>query len=100
MINLLSTIVISRDIKKAFEHVKSKYKDYRICDFFKEKDDFLLEDAKAVIKEAYIAESNPKILVLGAKGYKVETQNALLKILEEPPKNIIFILIAQSKTVF
>ena len=100
MTNLSNSIIVSRDINNAFSHVKEKYKEYRICSFFKEKDDFLLEDAKAVVKEAYIAEVNPKILVLGAKSYRVETQNALLKILEEPPRNTVFILIAPSKTVF
>ena len=36
--------------------------------------------SKAVVKEAYIAEIKPKILILGAKGYRVESQNSLLKI--------------------
>ena len=96
----LSHILVCSDIDKAYEHVQEEYSEFRICPFLKEKDDFLLEDAKKVVKEAYIAEMKPKILVLGAKGYRVETQNSLLKILEEPPKNIVFILIAPTKTVF
>nr|MBL0686339.1 DNA polymerase III subunit delta' [Sulfurospirillum sp.] len=95
-----SHIFVCLDLVKAYEHVQAKYLDFRICSFLKEKDDFLLEDAKNVVKEAYIAEVKPKILVLGAKGYRVEAQNSLLKILEEPPRNIIFILIAPTKTVF
>ncbi len=97
---LFSHILVCHDIQMAYEHVQKMYEDYRICPFIKEKDDFLLEDAKAVVKEAYIAEMKQKILVLGAKGYRIETQNALLKILEEPPRNIVFILIAPTKTVF
>jgi DNA polymerase-3 subunit delta' len=62
------------------------------------KDDFLVEDAKAVIKEAYIAESNTKIILLGAKNFNLYAQNALLKILEEPPLNIVFILATSSKS--
>lgn len=96
----LSHILVCSDIDKAYEHLQELYSDFRICPFLKEKDDFLLEDAKKVVKEAYIAEMKPKILVLGAKGYRVETQNSLLKILEEPPRNIVFILIAPTKTVF
>ncbi|MDA7848130.1 DNA polymerase III subunit delta' [Sulfurospirillum sp.] len=95
-----SHILVCSDIDKAYEYVQEKYPEYRICTFLKEKDDFLLEDAKKVVKEAYIAEMKPKILLLGANGYRVETQNSLLKILEEPPRNIIFILIAPTKTVF
>lgn len=96
----LSHILVCSDIEKAYEHVQEEYAEFRICSFLKDKDDFLLEDAKKVVKEAYIAEMKPKILVLGAKGYRVETQNSLLKILEEPPRNIVFILIAPTKTVF
>ncbi len=95
-----SYILVCSDIQKAYEQCQEKYKEFRICQFFPEKDDFLLEDAKKVVKEAYIAEINPKILLLGAKGYKIEAQNSLLKILEEPPRNIVFILIAPTKTVF
>ncbi|HIP29428.1 MAG TPA: DNA polymerase III subunit delta' [Sulfurospirillum arcachonense] len=96
----LSHILVCSDIEKAYEQCQEKYSEFRICPFFPEKDDFLLEDAKKVVKEAYIAEMKPKILVLGAKGYRVEAQNSLLKILEEPPRNIVFILIAPTKTVF
>ncbi|WP_458699608.1 DNA polymerase III subunit delta' [Sulfurospirillum sp. 1307] len=100
MTNLLNTIIVSRDANKALEYVNDEYGQYRICTFIKEKDEFLLEDAKAVVKEAYIAEINLKVLVLCAKAYRIETQNALLKILEEPPRNIIFVLIAPNKRVF
>jgi DNA polymerase-3 subunit delta' len=100
MSDIVSHIFVCPDIEKAYEHIQKKYTQNRICPFIKEKDEFLLEDAKAVVKEAYIAEINPKILVLGAKGYRVEAQNSLLKILEEPPKNIIFILISPTKTAF
>ena len=100
MSDLVSHIFVCPDIEKAYQHIQKKYTQNRICPFIKEKDEFLLEDAKAVVKEAYIAELKPKILVLGAKGYRVEAQNSLLKILEEPPRNVIFILISPTKTAF
>ena len=62
------------------------------------KDDFLVEDAKAVIKEAYVAESKEKTIALGAKSFNLYAQNALLKILEEPPMNIVFIVVTLSKS--
>jgi DNA polymerase-3 subunit delta' len=100
MSDIVSHIFVCPDIEKAYEHIQEQYTQNRICPFIKEKDEFLLEDAKAVVKEAYIAEIKPKILILGAKGYRVESQNSLLKILEEPPRNIVFILIAPTKTAF
>lgn len=63
-----------------------------------EKEEFLLEDAKGLIKEAYIAEATLKYLIIMAKSYRIEAQNALLKILEEPPRNIVFIVVAPTKT--
>lgn len=64
------------------------------------RDDFKIEDAKEVIAEAYKSEENTKTLILGAKSFTVPAQNALLKILEEPPRNIVFILIAPNKSTF
>lgn len=96
----LSHILVCSSIETAYEQVLKEYSEFRVCSFFPQKDDFLIEDAKKVIKEAYVAEIKPKILVLGAKGYRVEAQNSLLKILEEPPRNIVFILLAPTKTVF
>ena len=38
-----------------------------------------------------------KTILIAAEKYSVVSQNALLKLLEEPPKNIDFILLAKSK---
>lgn len=64
------------------------------------REDFKIEDAKEVISEAYKSESQTKTLILGAKSFTVPAQNALLKILEEPPPNIAFILLAPNKSIF
>lgn len=64
------------------------------------RDDFKIEDAKEVISEAYKSESERKTLILGAKSFTVPAQNALLKILEEPPRNIVFVLLAPQKSTF
>jgi len=95
-----SYILVCPDIEKALEKTIEKYEGKRVCAFSPEKDEFLLEDAKKVVKEAYIAEDSQKIIILCANGYRIEAQNSLLKILEEPPKNIKFILIVPTKTIF
>ncbi|AFL68725.1 DNA polymerase III subunit delta' [Sulfurospirillum barnesii] len=92
---VFSHILISKNVEKAKESLQETYAKER--HLFFTKDEFLLEDAKEVIKEAYIAESTHKYLILVAKGYRVEAQNALLKIFEEPPRNIVFIVVAPSK---
>ena len=70
----------------------------RSCSFVCE--DFKIDDAKEVIAEAYKAESTTKTLILGAKSFTIPAQNALLKILEEPPPHIVFILLSPTKSTF
>jgi len=95
---VFSHILICKNVEKAKESLHEAYAKERHLFFIK--DEFLIDDAKEVIKEAYIAESENKYLILIAKGYRVEAQNALLKILEEPPRHIVFIVVAPSKTAF
>lgn len=95
---VFSHILICQNMEKAKEHLEEKYSSFR--HLFYEKEEFLLEDAKELVKEAYIAESAHKYLIACAKSYRTEAQNALLKILEEPPRNIVFIMCAPSKSAF
>lgn len=84
-------IIISSD----FESIKVEFagKNVRIFEY----ENMLLDDAKGVIAEAYIAEYEQKNIVIMAKKLGAEVQNSLLKILEEPPKNIVFTIIVPSK---
>lgn len=94
--NLNSFIAVSDDFAKTLEDVRQKFPKTRVVDFVR--DDFLVEDAKSVVKESFIAEKDTKILFLGAKLFNTYAQNSLLKILEEPPKNIVYIVCIPSKT--
>jgi DNA polymerase III subunit delta' len=95
---LRSHILICKNMQKAYDFLEEQYaQQYRKLFL---RDDFLLEDAKSVAKEAYIAEKETKLLILGAKTYNIYAQNSLLKMLEEPPRNIIFILVCETKNVF
>ena len=89
-------IITCLDVAYAKEQVLSKI-DSKLTKVY-ESDEFKVDDAKLVTREAYIAEEHLKHLIIVATTYRNEAQNALLKLLEEPPRNIVFILIAKSKT--
>jgi DNA polymerase-3 subunit delta' len=63
-----------------------------------EKDEFQLAQAQLAIKEAYIATNETKYIILCGSNFRNEAQNSLLKLLEEPPLNIVFIIITTSKS--
>ncbi|QKF59413.1 DNA polymerase III subunit delta' [Aliarcobacter lanthieri] len=62
-----------------------------------EKDEFQIAQANQAIKEAYISSNDTKYLFLCGATFRIEAQNALLKILEEPPQNVVFIILVSSK---
>ena len=91
-----SCIVTADDLEFAKDDVIGGIDSKLIKTFFV--DEFKVENAKEVICEAYIAEERSKYLIICAKNFNIYAQNSLLKLLEEPPRNIIFIIIAKSKT--
>lgn len=89
-------ILISSDIEAEVEKLKLLLKPNRVVAFVQEK--FLIEHAKAVVAEAYISEAKTKYIILGALEFNAVSQNSLLKVLEEPPRNIEFIIISPTKS--
>ena len=94
-----STILIVNDIESTLNELLPNYPMHstRIIKN-EEKEEFLLIQATQAIKEAYIATSEKKYIFLCGSTFSKEAQNSLLKILEEPPKNVIFIIITNSKS--
>ncbi|MBY0540654.1 MAG: DNA polymerase III subunit delta' [Arcobacteraceae bacterium] len=94
-----STILIVNDIETTLSELLPNYPAHstRIIKN-EEKEEFLLLQATLAIKEAYIATSEKKYIFLCGTTFRKEAQNSLLKILEEPPKNVIFIIITNSKS--
>ena len=94
-----SSILIVNDIESTLEELLPKYPLHstRVIKN-EEKDEFLIAQATQAIKEAYIATNSKKYLFLCGTTFRKEAQNSLLKVLEEPPRNIVFIIITNSKT--
>ena len=92
-----SYILITSEIEESYQKIKTELHPSRVVGFI-EDGDFKIENAKAVVNEAYISESQTKYIVLGAKNFNSISQNALLKVLEEPPRNIEFIIISPTKS--
>lgn len=94
-----STILIVNDIETTLSDLLPNYPIHstRIIKN-EEKEEFLLIQATQAIKEAYIASSEKKYIFLCGSTFRKEAQNSLLKILEEPPKNVVFIIITNSKS--
>ncbi len=91
-----SHIIICDNIEEKSTLLQQELAPNRVVSFVR--DDFKIEDSKAVMAEAYIAEEHIKYLVLAAKTFNTISQNALLKLLEEPPRNIELIIITESKS--
>ncbi len=91
-----SHIIICDNIEERSALLQQALAPHRVVSFVR--DDFKIDDSKAVMAEAYIAEEEVKYLILAAKTFNVISQNALLKLLEEPPRNIELVVITESKS--
>ena len=94
-----SSILVVNDIESTLNELIPQYPLHstRIIKN-EEKDEFQIAQATQAIKEAYIASNDKKYIFLCGSTFRKEAQNSLLKILEEPPKNVIFIIITNSKS--
>lgn len=89
-------IIITSEIEDEIESLKQRLHPHRVVVFFEES--FKLEHAKGVTAEAYISSSEVKYIILAAIDFYDVAQNSLLKLLEEPPTNIEFIIISPTKS--
>ncbi len=93
---LVSQVIITSHIDDTVAKLEALRRDERIIKIIKE-DKFLVEDAKLAIEKAYIASDVTTVIILASSEFSPIIQNRLLKVLEEPPKGVEFILITHSK---
>ena len=55
-----------------------------------EREDFKIDDAKEVIAKSYLIYEQEMLIIISANKYNIAAQNALLKIIEEPPQCAIY----------
>jgi len=90
--------IISPSIEAKITVEEGKPREYMVHRIVTEKEIFSVTDAKLAIEKAYMASEEITIIILAAKSFSPLIQNKLLKVIEEPPKNKEFILIAESKS--
>jgi len=101
--NLASGIIITHQADVVLRELEAK-RTTELFTVIKSEDDkgkakeFLVEHAQLAIQKAYIASEALNYIILIAPKFSDVSQNRLLKILEEPPRNKAFILITESKS--
>lgn len=96
-----NTILIVNNIDTTIEQLKSELPLHFVRVIRNENsqaDEFQKEQKDQAIKEAYISTNSTKYIILCGATFRLEAQNGLLKVLEEPPKNIVFIIVTTSKS--
>lgn len=90
----MGKIYLTSTPQQILEELQIPKNDLRIF----EREEFKITDAKEVIAEAYISSHTQKYIAIIANSFNKEAQNALLKVLEEPPHNIIFLILTENKS--
>ncbi len=96
-----NTILIVNDIDIMVEQLKNELPRHYVRVIRNESsatDEFQKDQKDLAIKEAYISTNATKYIILCGATFRMEAQNGLLKVLEESPKNIVFIIVTTSKS--
>jgi len=99
-----SILIVSKNKEKALEFVGKIAREGKVSKFdftVFEAETLGIDDVRNFQKKAYLKpfKSLQKIVMLRAKDLTLEAQNALLKILEEPPNNTIVMLSVPDKNL-
>jgi len=89
----LNIAYISNDIEKAKEKLLKEYENIIVF----EDNELKLSLVKEIKEEAYKTTNKEKIILIKAINLREESQNALLKLLEESPEKVRFFILTTSK---
>jgi len=95
---LTSGVIISGERDSTIAALEALRTDELITKIVKD-EALLVEDARLIIEKATLATSVKNIIIVAAKQFPHLIQNKLLKIIEEPPKNVEIIIIVPSKAI-
>jgi len=95
---LTSQVIITANIDDTIIMLESLRRSERIVKILEEDKIFSVKDAQVAIEKAYMASEEITVILLSAKIFSPIVQNKLLKVIEEPPANKVFILVTHSKS--
>jgi len=95
---LESGVIVTNEPQKTLESLLSLKTDEVFTIIETQAKEFLIEHATRAIEKAFVATDVNNYIILIAPRFSDISQNRLLKIIEEPPKNKYFILITESKS--
>ncbi|MDR1451074.1 MAG: hypothetical protein LBI57_01880 [Helicobacteraceae bacterium] len=96
----MGAIWICPDKDRGLKHIFAQIDGAPRVVFYAQKEEFSVAEARELIAAAYVSSDKEKFLIASAIGYNANAQNALLKLLEEPPRNITVYLLAAKKSTF
>ncbi len=85
---------LTPELKKQIQHELSEFEI-----FWFQKEKILLDDVKIISDEVFISTGSEKYIIIETNEIATITQNALLKMFEEPPSNVYFLIIVPSKSI-
>ncbi len=93
---MYSHLVICSDFANKIARLKQND-----CEFVTiDRDEILIDDAKLAIEKAHISSEKQKCIIICAPKFSEIAQNKLLKVIEEPPGNVVFVLLGKSRSSF
>jgi len=95
---LESGVIVTNEPQKTLELLISLKTDEVFTLIDTDNKEFLVEHATLAIEKAFVATDVDNYIILIAPRFSDISQNRLLKIIEEPPRNKYFILITESKS--
>lgn len=94
----LSRIILTHDMQAQIDALSEGISLDNLRVFYKE--EFGIDDAHQVIGESFISFEGHKRIIIATDRFNHYAQNALLKVLEEPPSGVEFILLGRNKNGF